>query len=380
MTQRQLDVARELKLLHAAAADLDRPVTFMEVCGTHTMSAFRCGLHSLLPENVTMLSGPGCPVCVTAQGDIDQLVELASDHQVALCTYGDMLRVPGPRGSLETARSQGADVRVVYSTLDAVKLAVERPDLQVVFGAVGFETTAPNTAAAVLRAEQQGLQNFSVLVSHKRILPAMKALLTSGQIAVDGFLCPGHVSVIIGWECYRVLVEEFRVACVIGGFEEQLMIAALARLTELVRDRRVALLNQYHEAVTPYGNQVALDLLHQVFEASDMRWRGLGSIPDSGFTLRAAYNRFDAARRYGLGVPKDCEHKGCLCGRVITGRSTPHDCRLFGIECTPINPLGPCMVSSEGTCQAWFKYRRQRNDRGVFLPATSQSERKAVSA
>ena len=361
MTKRKLDVARELESLHRAAASIDRPITFMEVCGTHTMSAFRCGLQSLLPSNVTMLSGPGCPVCVTAQGDIDQLIELAQDPRVTLCTYGDMLRVPGQHGSLETARSEGADVRVVYSTLDAVRLAVNMPNREVVFGAVGFETTAPNTAAAILRACELELPNFSALVSHKRILPAMRALLASGEVAVDGFLCPGHVSVIIGWESYRPLVEEYQISCVIGGFEERLMVAAIARLTELVRGQRVALLNQYPEAVTQYGNPVALELLQRVFRPADMRWRGLGTIAGSGFVLNSDFNQFDASRRFGLGVAQDKEHKGCLCGRVITGRATPHDCQLFGKECSPINPLGPCMVSSEGTCQAWFKYRRQRN-------------------
>jgi hydrogenase expression/formation protein HypD len=358
MTRRALDVRQELDALYRAASAIDGPVRIMEVCGTHTMSAFRCGLHGLLPDNVTMLSGPGCPVCVTAQGDIDQLIELATDHDVTLCTYGDMLRVPGHRGSLEKARGAGADVRVIYSALDAVRLAADTPDRQVVFAAVGFETTAPATAAAVGRAQQLELGNFSVLTTHKRVMPAMTALLDARQVNLDGFLCPGHVSVIIGWECYRPLVETYGMPCVIGGFEEPLMVAALARVTEQVRDRRPQLVNQYPEAVKRYGNPVAQQLLAQVFEPADARWRGLGIIPRSGLILREAYHDFDAARRFELGTPLDREHKGCICGQVITGLATPPECRLFGSCCTPTNPLGPCMVSSEGTCQAWFKYGR----------------------
>jgi len=339
---------------------MDRRVTFMEVCGTHTMSAFRSGLHSLMPENVTLLSGPGCPVCVTAQGDIDLMIELAANHDVTLCTYGDMLRVPGAEGSLEKVRSRGADVRVVYSTLDAVKLAQAQPRLNVVFAAVGFETTAPATATAVLRARQLGLENFTVLPSHKRVIPAMTGLLDSGKVNLDGFLCPGHVSVIIGAEVYRPIVAQYGQPCVITGFEELHMIAGLARLVELAAGNEVQLVNEYTEAVTDGGNAVALRVLDEVFEPADARWRGLGVIPQSGHMLRAKYRAFDAQQRFGLQTPADHEPPGCLCGQVITGLVTPHDCTLFGAVCTPINPIGPCMVSSEGTCQAWFKYQRAK--------------------
>ena len=220
MTRRMDQVKRSVDRLHEAARDLGREVHFMEVCGTHTMSAFRSGLHSLMPANVTLLSGPGCPVCVTAQSDIDRLIALAIDHDVTVCTYGDMMRVPGARGSLDAARGGGADVRVVYSTMDAVAIAQRLPQRQVVFAAVGFETTAPATAAAVLAADQKHLANFSVLVSHKRVVPAMTALLDSGEVNVDGFLCPGHVSVIIGSRAYGCIVDGYGKPCVIGGFEE----------------------------------------------------------------------------------------------------------------------------------------------------------------
>ena len=363
-------VDRSLHRLHAAANAVDRPITFMEVCGTHTMSAFRSGLHSLMPDNVTLLSGPGCPVCVTAQGDIDQLIALVMDRDVTLCTYGDMLRVPGRNGSLERARSRGADVRVVYSTLDAVRLAAQTPDRQVVFGAVGFETTAPATAIAVLEAEQQKLDNFSVLVSHKRVVPAMLALLESDDqpAALDGFLCPGHVSVIIGANAYKPIVQRHNIPCVIGGFEEALISDALASLAEQVRDGQCKLVNQYPEAVTPGGNRVALACIDGVFKTADVKWRGLGTIPNSGHVLRSSLQHFDAAHRFALPEPVDRELGNCLCGQVIAGRATPDQCKLFASSCTPISPVGPCMVSSEGTCQAWFKYQRGQK----LAPNTAQ--------
>jgi hydrogenase expression/formation protein HypD len=357
MNQRAEQTGQWLSRLRSASQALGRPVTFMEVCGTHTMSAFRCGLHSLMPDNVTLLSGPGCPVCVTAQGDIDLLIALASDCDVTLCTYGDMLRVPGKRGSLEKARGRGADVRVVYSTLDAVKMAQAMPQRQVVFAAVGFETTAPASAAAVLQAEQLGLDNFSVLVSHKRVMPAMLALL-GGDINVDGFLLPGHVSVIIGSEPYQPIIDDYALPCVITGFEDVQMAHGLALLTELVRDGEAKLINDYPEAVKPKGNAAALAILDRVFEPATVRWRGLCDIPESGLVLRAAYRSFNAQHRFGLATPDDREPSKCLCGQVITGMVKPPECELFATTCTPINPIGPCMVSSEGTCQAWFKYRR----------------------
>lgn len=367
MRHRQIDIRQALDRLTAAAAAIDRHVTFMEVCGTHTMSAFRCGLHSLMPDNVTLLSGPGCPVCVTAQGDIDLMIETASLPRVTLCTYGDMLRVPGRRGSLEKARSAGADVRTIYSTMDAIKLARKQPDRQVVFAAVGFETTAPATAAAVQKARHEGIKNFTVLASHKRVIPAMSGLLDSGTVNVDGFLCPGHVSVIIGSQPYLPIVERYRQPCVITGFEELGMAAGLARLTEMAQDKRCELVNHYPEAVTAEGNRAAQSLLAEVFEPVDMRWRGLGVIPQSGLGLRVKYQSFDAIQRFGLSVPADREPKSCICGQVITGLATPHDCELFATSCTPINPIGPCMVSSEGTCQAWFKYKRSREPQQARL-------------
>jgi len=361
MTTRANHIQQALQRLNTAAAKAKaegRELTFMEVCGTHTMAAFRSGLHALMPDNVTLLSGPGCPVCVTAQGDIDEMIELAVNLDVTICTYGDMMRVPGASGSLESARSDGADVRAVYTTMDAVKLAAQMPHRQVVFAAVGFETTAPATAAAVLAAHEQGLSNFSVLTSHKLVVPAMLALLQSDEARLDGFLCPGHVSVIIGSEPYRPIVEDYRLPCVIGGFEDMHLTTALADLTELASDGKAELVNSYPQAVKPHGNAVALELLNRMFEPCAMRWRGLPTIPDSGLVLREEYATYDAHRRFGLDTPDSPEPAGCLCGQVITGMVKPTDCKLFGTACTPIRPIGPCMVSGEGTCQAWFKYNR----------------------
>ena len=349
-----------LKRLTAAAAEAGRDIALMEVCGTHTISIFRSGLHSLMPANVTLLSGPGCPVCVTAQADIDMLLELALRPGLTLCTYGDMLRVPGRGGSLEQARSAGADVRVVYSALEALKLAQSRPERQVVFAAVGFETTAPATAAVILQARRLGMANLSFLTSHKRVPPALLALLSGGRIKLDGLLCPGHVSVILGAEVYRPLVERQHLPCVIAGFEDANILAALVQLVEMARDGRCELVNLYPQAVTAQGNRIALTLMDEVFETGDVRWRGLGVIPGSALVLRPRYRGFDARERFRLATPEDCEPAGCLCGRVITGLARPHDCAMFGAACTPIHPIGPCMVSSEGTCQAWFKYHGQR--------------------
>lgn len=344
--------------LHAAAARLSRPAKFMEVCGTHTVNAFRSGLHALLPENVELVSGPGCPVCVTAQGEIDQMIELAGRREVTLCTYGDMLHVRGRDGSLADARADGADVAIVYSALDAVQRAADQPDRQVVFAAVGFETTAPATAVAVREAAQRELANFSVLTSHKCILPALRALLDSGEVRVDGFVLPGHVAVITGYDLFTPIVADYRLPCVVTGFEGEQIVAALARLTEIVADESVALENLYPQAVSGAGNQVALGIIDEIFEPADTCWRGLGDLPASGLRVRAQFAAFDARRRLGLPPAENHEPPGCRCGDVITARITPADCPLFATACTPVHAIGPCMVSSEGTCQAWFKFRR----------------------
>ena len=353
---RRVDQLREE--LHALCARLDRRAQFMEVCGTHTVSIFRSGLRSLLPKNLRLVSGPGCPVCVTAQRHIDAAIELATQPGITITTYGDMIRVPGQRGSLEQQRAQGADVRVVNSIRTALQLARDNPERQVVFLGVGFETTAPATAVAVLEADRSNFENFSVLMCHKLVVPAMLALLETGDVPLDGFLCPGHVSVIIGAKAYQPVVERHQKACVVAGFEPEQVLQGLIRLMHQCLAGRAELDNVYPAVVSDEGNQTALELLNRVFEPSDTPWRALGTIPQSGLELASSYSRFDAVRRFDLTIGQDEDHPACRCGEVIQGKADPPECTLFGTTCTPTDPIGPCMVSSEGTCAAWYKYSR----------------------
>lgn len=351
---RQIDEWRRL------AERIARPIQLMEVCGTHTVSIYRSGLRSLLPANLRLVSGPGCPVCVTAQRDIDAAIQASTIPRSIVATYGDMVRVPGALGSLEARRAAGADVRVVVSTRGALRLAETYPDREVVFIGVGFETTAPATAAAILEASRLGLKNFSVITAHKLVVPAMRALLDGGDVRLDGFLCPGHVSVIIGAEAYRPIVNEYHIPCVVAGFEADGIAAAVVALLRQMADQRPRLENIYPAVVSPWGNRVAQRLLAEVFEEADVAWRALGVIPGSGLVLRERYRAFDAQQRFGIVVEADHDHPGCRCGEVIQGKADPRDCKLFASACTPMNPFGPCMVSSEGTCSAAFKYGRGR--------------------
>lgn len=344
--------------LNQVAALLSKPICLMEVCGTHTVSACRSGLHSLIPDRIKLVSGPGCPVCVTAQRYIDALIKLGSQPNVIIATYGDMLRVTGDGSSLELARSEGADVRVVNSTMEAVEIAIQHPERQVVFAAVGFETTAPATAAAVLAACSRKVTNFTILPCHKLVMPALEALLADPDICIDGFLCPGHVSVIIGADAYLPIVKNYGKPCAVAGFEPLQIMLGILNLSSQILNNDAALVNLYPQAVSSKGNPKALDLINQVFVPGDSAWRALGIIPDSGLELKNNYGEYDALRRFNMVLGEDNEPPGCRCGEVITGKCEPGDCKLFGNVCTPINPIGPCMVSSEGSCQAWFKYRR----------------------
>ncbi len=350
--------------LARAVGRVGRTVRVMEVCGTHTVSASRSGLRSLIASQVKLISGPGCPVCVTSQAYIDAVVDLALAGQVTVATYGDMIRVPGRRGSLEQARAMGAFVRVVTSAMDALKLARAEPARQVVFAAVGFETTTPPTADVLIRAAREGVPNLSVLPAHKLVVPAMLALLASGQVQLDGFLCPGHVSVIIGCNAYRPVVEQYRKPCVVAGFEPVQMLAGLTEIVEQVADGRAELGNVYGAAVRGEGNAAGARLVDEVFEVGDADWRSIGVIPGSGLLLRDRYRGFDAAERFGVTFGPDNATPGCRCGDVIRGLSDPYDCPLFGTACTPQRPIGPCMVSSEGSCQAYYKYHRFRPEKG----------------
>ncbi|MBS3733637.1 MAG: hydrogenase formation protein HypD [Phycisphaerae bacterium] len=339
-----------------------RRVRIMEVCGTHTMAIARGGLRSLLPETLRLISGPGCPVCVTDQDYIDRAIALARRDDVIVATYGDMVRVPGRGGSLAEARAAGATVEVVYAAERAVDLARCHPQRQVVFLAVGFETTTPATALALRKARDAGVENFSVLTAHKLIIPAMRHLLAAGDVPIDAFLCPGHVSVILGWRAYEPLADGFARPCVVAGFETAQIVLGVEAICRQLADGRAAEENVY-PAVTADGNHTAQALLDEVFRPADAAWRGLGVIPASGLVLRDAWGDFDAAGRFELpdadALPDVPELAHCRCGDVISGRCRPRDCGLFARRCTPSDPVGPCMVSSEGACAAAFKYERR---------------------
>jgi len=334
-----------------------RPLNLMEVCGTHTVAIFRHGIRQLLPPPLSMLSGPGCPVCVTTNADIDKAIALAEQPAVTLATFGDMMKVPGSYQSLQQVKAGGSDVRVVYSPRDAVCMARDNPRRPVVFLAVGFETTAPTIAAALLEAEALGLKNFYLISVHKLIPPAMRALLAAGDVRIDGFICPGHVSVIIGSQPYQFIPQQYGVPCVITGFEPLDVLQGIEMLLRQIAEGRAEVESQYRRGVRPEGNPLARELVSRVFETSDADWRGLGCIPGSGLKLRPEYKRFDAEESFAINPPPTKEHKGCLCGDILRGVKTSPECPLFAEACTPERPVGPCMVSSEGTCAGWYQYR-----------------------
>ncbi len=335
-------------------------IRLMEVCGTHTVSLFRSGIRSLLPPSLRLVSGPGCPVCVTSQGYIDAALDAAGIEGVAICTYGDMVRVPGRRGSLEQSRARGANIVVCYSILDSLRYAEKHPDQQVIFLSVGFETTAPSAAAAVIEAKRRKIDNFFLLCGHKLVMPALNTLLAGNDLPIDGFLLPGHVSVIIGSDAYGDLVEKHGKCCVIAGFEPGQIMSGIEALARQAAEGSPRLENVYGVAVTPEGNCRARECMEQVFEEADAVWRAMGTIPKSGLDLNEDYRDFDAIGRFGLRIGRDYDPPGCRCGEVIQGKVEPSECALFGKECTNHNPVGPCMVSSEGTCAAWYRYGGER--------------------
>ena len=333
-----------------------RPVRFMEFCGGHTHAIFRHGLRQMLPPTVDLRSGPGCPVCVTATADIDRAIAQAQLPGVILTSFGDMLRVPGSRGSLQTARAKGADVRVVYSTLDALQIARDNPQRPVVFLGVGFETTAPTIAASVLQAQAEGVDNYFVLSLHKLTPPATRAILDAGEVRLSGIIGPGHVTTIIGSDAWEFLPRDYGVPCAIAGFEPLDILQAVADLVEMAEARRPAVSNPYSRSVRPQGNRTAAEIMARVFAVSEVEWRGLGRIPASGLAIRAEYARFDAGLAFAVDVGASREHSGCRCGEVLRGIIEPPECGLFRRVCTPADPIGPCMVSAEGACAAWYQY------------------------
>lgn len=344
------------KLTRRIHETVDRPMRIMEVCGTHTMAIFRHGVRSLLPENVELISGPGCPVCVTSAGDIDQIIELAEVPGIIIATFGDLLRVPGSKGkNLATARAEGAQVEIVYSPTDALKIA-QATDRPVIFPAIGFETTIPVMAATVFEAKQRGITNFMLLVSHKVVPPALDVLLGDPELALDGLLCPGHVSAIIGEQAYEPFAEKYHIPCVIAGFEPLDILSSIYMLASQIHHGKALVENSYGRVVSREGNPKAREMINMTFEPCDARWRGLGDIPGSGLKLRPEFINHDAARYFGLSSEFVPEPKGCRCGEILTGKVKPPDCPLFNTRCTPTTPVGPCMVSSEGTCAAYSKY------------------------
>lgn len=350
--------------IHALAARLPKPATFMEVCGTHTHAIAEAGLRRLLPANVRLVAGPGCPVCVTPVDYLDHALALAARPDVTICTFGDLLRVPASRrDSLERASARGADVRVVYSPRDALPIARALPDRRVVFLAVGFETTMPAIAGTLAEAEELGIDNFLILSGSKILEPPLRALVQDPQLQLDGFLLPGHVSVILGADFYRFLAKDCGVASAIVGFTPVDVQQGIRELLTQVVERRPRVANLYPRAVSPGGNRVAKDLLERFFEPTDTRWRGLGTIPASGLRLRPQWAHRDAAQ-LPVDLPEPQEPKGCRCGEVLRGTITPPQCPLFARGCTPDHAIGACMVSSEGSCAAW--YRHERHAAGAF--------------
>jgi len=344
MTLKHIDEYRDAQIAQSLIKKIDsiskKDIRLMEVCGTHTVSIFRSGIRSVLPQTISLLSGPGCPVCVTDQAEIDAFIELARLDEVIITTFGDLVRVPGSRSSLQKESAGGRDIRVVYSTFDALEIARQNPGKNIVFLGVGFETTAPTIAAAILSAAQTGVKNFSVISAHKLVPPALEALMAAEQIKIDGL----------------TFFDRHHLASVVAGFEPIDILQAIAMLVEMLEAGRPALENAYSRAVTVEGNLKAQQILDEIFEPADACWRGIGVIPKSGLKIREQYAAHDAQKIFDLQVPEAKTPKGCACGEILIGTKTPPECALYKKVCTPMDPVGPCMVSTEGTCAAYYKY------------------------
>jgi hydrogenase expression/formation protein HypD len=334
-------------------------IKLMEVCGTHTVAIFRSGIQNLIPKNISLLSGPGCPVCVTPNKKIDYAIALSREKDVILATFGDMMRVPGSSSSLTKEMSNGSDIHIVYSTMDALKIAQENPSKKVVFFAIGFETTSPTVAASILEAEKLKIRNYYIIPAHKLIPPAMEALLETKELGLDGFICPGHVSTIIGIKPYESISQNYHIPCVITGFEPLDILQSIYFLVKQKEGGLAKVENQYKRCVRKEGNQVALKMLDEVFEIDDSEWRGMGVIRGSGLKLREEYLHFDAEQIFQIETEEPRVPSGCLCGDVLRGIKIPLECPLFDTICTPEDPQGACMVSAEGSCAAYYKYSRR---------------------
>ena len=342
------------------AATTGRKLRFMEVCGTHTVAIFRAGLRQMLPETVELVSGPGCPVCVTPDDYMDKAIAYAQRDDVIIATFGDMLKVPGSKSSLNEAKTGGADIRIVYSPMDSIAIAKDNPDKKVIFLAVGFETTAPTAAATVLAAEQQGITNLFMLSAQKLVPPVMETLLNDEEVHVDGFILPGHVSVVTGTGVYKPVIEKYHVPGVVTGFEPVQILRGLYRLVQQVVKGEAKVENEYTDVVKPEGNPVSMAITNKVYEPCDTGWRGMGVVPLSGLKMRDEYARFDIEQVLPVEVETITKKTACRCGEVLRGIVTPKECPLFGKACVPTHAIGPCMVSVEGVCAAWYKYGQGR--------------------
>jgi hydrogenase expression/formation protein HypD len=359
-----VDEYRDAELIRTLAVEIERlsagrPLKIMEICGGHTHTIYKHGIEDLLPNNIDMVHGPGCPVCVLPMGRIDDAIAIARTPGVIFTTFGDMMRVPGSKGSLLDARADGADVRFVYSPLDALKLARQNPDRPVVFFAIGFETTAPSTALTLLRAQTEGIKNFSIFCNHIAVIPAIKAILDSPDLRLDGFVGPGHVSIVIGVEPYGFIASEYGKPVVVSGFEPLDIVQSVYMVVKQLHEGRAEVENQYSRIVRPEGNPQALKAMEKTMELRPFfEWRGLGSIPHSAFKLRPEFAQWDAELHYKVPGVKVADPKACQCGEVLRGMLKPWECQVFGTACTPETPIGTCMVSSEGACAAYYNYGR----------------------
>jgi len=335
-----------------------RPVRIMEVCGGHTMAIRKYGIHSMLPSTIELLSGPGCPVCVTDQSYIDLAIAIAKRRDVIFLTYGDLMRVPGTWSSLENEKAKGADVHIIYSTVQALEVARENPKKKIVFAAIGFETTIPGTAVAILKAEEEKLNNFFIISAHKVMPPPMSALIEEG-IPIDGYIGPGHVSTIAGSKIFLSLTEKYNIPIVISGFEPVDLLQSVLFLTQMINNGKSGVKIQYSRLVSEEGNLKAQRMIADVFEPCDQYWRGIGLIPKSGLCLNKKYSKYDAEKQIPVKVESGPEPKGCICGQILKGLKKPTDCPLFEKHCSPSHPIGACMVSSEGSCNAYYNYQER---------------------
>ena len=355
-----IDEFRKKELILGVAAELKKiskkEISIMEVCGGHTMAIHRFGLKSMLPANIRLLSGPGCPVCVSSQHFLDMAIAYSNITGVIVTTYGDLIRVPGSISSLEKEKAKGNDIRIIYSVLESLQIAKMNPEKKVIFLGIGFETTAPATAAAIIQVKKEKITNFFVLSAHKIMPPVMKALVKEG-VKIDGFIAPGHVTAITGTAIYSDLAKVHGLGVVVSGFEPADMMQSILMLVRQFQLGKPRVENQYHRVVHPGGNKIAMELLTKVFKPGDDLWRGLGVIPKSGLKIRETFSSFDAEKQFKVKLPVPVEPKGCICGLILRGLKTPNDCPLFAKKCTPSDPIGACMVSGEGTCATYYKYR-----------------------